>query len=717
MDREIQQVELNLTDVGRRCNPKLVEKKRAHVNQIKDETLDRDGESDVDKQSFGAQLALLHRCTTAISKTLRKRGSPLLVAKLLVICRLLHKTLSQNEPAPPFLEDLRNQLASLRRTLLKRTDKRLAFANSSTDDLIEVLAAYCLATSSSSDDAVRHFHQLRLEAIGNHLETDVSGDSVVKALGRYIQTLQSSKVILSRRLSDTLSKFKARPLLSDPEICNLGALGIDVLGRWVTPDINNFTPWIKLSELSKPEAEKVIKQWSSAAFKTFVQGCEKCLPQWADLSELLSLRKQALDTWLESWSATPAHSSLGVLEGIRTVFNKQLTRILADEARKLQSFGQRASSMISEWESKDHANVQPLWDQGLITTDYSNGAAHFKQAVVDRLLGRNEDVSAVLEDYQSWLSSIEGSRELLDEMRRSRWVDILDEDEDPDIDITAILNEDDPRILSEALQASVQEAFNTLQSSFNETPPSFGPSNQAPKAAFALRLIRHVRRGIPSAFIPQDFIFSAEIVPQLQDMLAAKVVARTDKLAISTDPHANPPGRTLWEGDPELPVQPSPPTFKFLRRLIRSMDDFGMDLWDPATVGVLKGSVQGVVAECIESAIGELESSPEDTSTEKEGEETQESNESTSTPEAGKCQNLHDRKIQLFFDTVYLLNAFATTPHPGSGDRDQDKLSGVVARVRDALGSELTDETGAMEKMAAEYWKRSKLLFGLLRVD
>jgi hypothetical protein len=716
MDREIQQVEFNLTDVGRRCNPKLVEKKHTHFNQIRDGALERttDTDSHDDKRAFGAQLALLHRCTASISRILRRRGSPLLVAKLLVVCRLLHKTLSQNEPAPPFLEDLRSQLASLRRTLLKRTDKRLSSADSTADDTVEALAAYCLATSSSSDEAVRHFHQRRLEAIGNHLGTGVSEESVLGALVLYIRTLQTSKIILSRRLSDILAKLKTRPLLSDPEIRNLDALGIDVLGHWVTPDISNFTPWIKLSELTKQEAEKVIKQWSSSAFEAFAKGCQKSLASWVDLSDLLSVRKKTLDTWLDSWSLTPVHSSLGILEGIRTVFNEQLIRILGDEAKKLEYFGQRTSSTISEWDSKDHASIQPLWEQGLISMDYSNGGAHFKQAVVDRLVGRNEDVSTVLEDYQSWLSSIERSKELVGEMRRTRWVDILGEsEEDLDIDITSTLNEDDPRVLSEALQQAVQEAFNNLQSSFSDTFSSFGPSNQSPKAAFILRLIRHVRRGIPRALIPSDFAFSSDFVPKLQDMLAAEVAGDAGQLVVPTDPNTKVPGRTLWEGDPELPVQPSPWAFKFLRRLMGTMDQCGPDLWDPSTVQVLKGALQGKVAASISSALGELEASSgpdENASTpaaeEQEGQESQKPQES----EQEKAHNLRDRKTHLFFDAVYFSNAFSTKPP------SENPLAGTVEQVQKSLDSGFPVEA-TIEKAAADYWGRTRLLFGLLGVS
>lgn len=35
MNMEIQEVESILTDIGRRCNPRLVEKKHAHAQQIK----------------------------------------------------------------------------------------------------------------------------------------------------------------------------------------------------------------------------------------------------------------------------------------------------------------------------------------------------------------------------------------------------------------------------------------------------------------------------------------------------------------------------------------------------------------------------------------------------------------------------------------------------------------------------------------------------------
>lgn len=41
MNREIQDVDSNLADIGQRCNPRLVEKKSAHLGHIKSDVLNK----------------------------------------------------------------------------------------------------------------------------------------------------------------------------------------------------------------------------------------------------------------------------------------------------------------------------------------------------------------------------------------------------------------------------------------------------------------------------------------------------------------------------------------------------------------------------------------------------------------------------------------------------------------------------------------------------
>lgn len=648
------------------------------------------------------------------------------MAKLTVVSRLLHKTISQQQPVPPFLENLRNQVASLRRTLLSRIDKRLASATSTADEIIEALAAYCLATSSSSDDAIRHFHQVRIDHIGSQLESqNASGEHVLNALRLYVRTLQSTRVLLSRRLSDVLGKLKARPILTDPDVRGLDDLGLDVLGRWVAPEVSNFTPWIKLNECFKSDAEKLIKQWSKQAFERFNDGCQKSLTTWSDFSSLLSLRENTLELWLCSWGSTPTHSSLQVLEGLRTIFNQRLRQVLSDQATSLDNFGQTVASVLSAWDAQEHTVTHSLWDHELMSLDYSNGAAAFKQTIADRLLGRDEDISNVLRKYQDWLSLIEDSRQSIDELRRVRWTDVLDdsEDGDMDIDITATLNEEDPQLLREALASAVRTAFDALDSSFKDTFKDFGDAPPSGKAAFMLKLIRLVRRDLPTDFHDNEFVLSKDIVPQLQEMLANEVLKQTHPLRLIAGSMAKAPrvpGRTLWEGDPESPVQPSPSTFKFLRRLVESMDGQGPGIWDISTISVLKGSTQTELSKAIISTLealnpssaidGDAANLSESKSLDEDkddGEEKQ--GDKQAAENSDKAQNLHDWKLQLYFDAVYLKNALA------SKDHDSEDFKAVLEKLSNEVAPN-AKSVKFMDRAASEYWKRTQLLLGLLAV-
>ncbi|KAL2828219.1 hypothetical protein BDW59DRAFT_143370 [Aspergillus cavernicola] len=711
MNREMEGVGTTLAEIGRRCNPRLMGKNYAHFSQINGETTDQDAT----KRALGAQLALLHRCSVLMSKMLRNRGSPLLIAKLFVISGLLHKTLAEQTSAPPFLETLRNQLASLKRGLRNRIDKCLARARSGVDEVIEALAAYCLATRSSSDEAVAYYHKIRFDVIGKQVElAKDSGANILAALRLYVQTLQVSKVILSRRLTDVLSKLKSRPLVTDPEIRNADDLAFDVLGRWVATDITNFTPWIKLNELTKQDTERTIKKWSKSAFDEFVRRCHSSLGSWVNFSNLLQLRKQTLELWLCSWSSTPTHSPLRVLEGIRTVFNTRLANLLSGEAKVLDAFGQAVGLVISRWGNGKPSGTQPLWDHELVSLDYSNGAAAFKEAITDRLLGRDEDISTTMEKYRNWLFSIGALREAIDALREVRWPDVLDEaaDEELDIDVAAILNEDDRELLLKGLTTAVAQAFDALQASLNDTYKSLGDTDRGEKAAFMLKLIRLVRRDLPQGSISSDIGFSQDIVPGLQETLASEVITQTRTLTFASNPQSKVVGRTLWEGEPELPIQPSPSTFKFLRRMVQSMDRYGPGLWDTSTVQILQSALQKDLAGRVTS-FPEILGSPVDESKPAPAEGTPPTQNGDDHPVDGSnnAQYYKDLMLQLYFDTVFISSALTNK------EAKQNPLGEVAETLRDSFGSETKPTTKTMDQRAKEYWHRTRLLFGLLAID
>lgn len=653
----------------------------------------------------------------------------LLVAKVLVVSRLLLQTLSPQPSTPPFLDDLRNQLASLRQTLRKRIDKHLTSANGQDDSIIESLAAFCLATSSSSDDAIHHFHQIRLDVITRQL--DSSFENIPKALRLFVRTLQTSKVLRSRQFADVLAKLKTRPILSDPDVRTLDGLEIELLGRWAAPQVINFTPWIKLSELGRSEGLQSIKTWSAHAFERFTEGAQKALARGNNFPELLSLRVDTIELWLSSWASTITHGSEDILERLRKIFNDHLERILTNQVQKIDDIAGQISLTVSNWENSEHISVGSLWSSDLITADYSNGASIFKHSVADCLLGRDGDVSAVLAKYKSWMVSVQELNESVEALRRLKWTDVLvgGEVEDEDVDVTPRLNEEDPRTLLNALHSAVRQAYQNLQDSFGDSFKAFGSSHLKQKATFLLRLVRHIRREIPSGFVEKDFLFSSQLTPELQNLLAKDIMNHSGSLVFvpSTGPMIKEnvmrpvPGRSLWEGEPPVPVQPSPSTFKYLRHLTATMDESGSDLWDPSTLRLLKGALEKELQKSLDSTIEELEgwetSSKAGPTSEAKDEETANNGdkrendaptdamdpESKSPAHAPQAEALHDWKVQLLFDALYLANMLG----------DPTQLADVVGRIQQS--ADLDDAAAkAIRKSAQEYWKRTELLFGLL---
>ncbi|KKY23768.1 putative vps51 vps67 [Diplodia seriata] len=233
MDRQMQHVESTLGVIGQRCNSRRVDSITKNYRGLAQHSRSLDAE----RFSFAAQLALLQTCPIVIRRTLKK-GSTLLAAKILVISRLLHKNLSSTSDATPFVDSLKNQLASLRRKLLHTIDTQFSRFNSETHDVLESMCAFSLATSSAPSDVLRHFHHVRLESITRLVdEGRTSQEHLPRALKLYVRTLVDTQTIFPKRLADALARLKARPLLQDPEIQAIAELNLDVHERWIAGEL------------------------------------------------------------------------------------------------------------------------------------------------------------------------------------------------------------------------------------------------------------------------------------------------------------------------------------------------------------------------------------------------------------------------------------------------------------------------------------------------
>ncbi len=669
--------------------------------------------ADKTRYAFASQLAVLQSCPLVITRLLRKRGSTLLAAKVLVISRLLHKSLSHRNDTPPFVESLRIQLGSLRRKLLIHIDRRFASSNTGTDTLVEAMCAFSLATSSLPKDVLRHFLHVRREALTARLEKGDGGDgNVLIALKVYIRTLQDTQAAFPKRLAESLAKLKAQPLLRDADVMGLMELSLDVHERWIADEVRNFTPWIRHEDLQKTEAESVLEEWARKAFAAFVDGFKKILEGVENMKDLVQLRKELLETWLSASSGSPSLSSSEVLDGLRAAITSQLGHLIRHRVGRLDLIGSEISGVIGRWRPGVTDAHLSLWDPSMTSMDVSNGAAAFKQAILDRSHGRNEAVLGVLERYNTWLRSTEEVEVVIQGLKDAKWDVDLEADEDDELGTDSrqsLLSEDDPRELQEEFDKALTKALRDLENQIRESVGSFTSEEQCQQAMFVLRVIREIRQRLPKHF--GNDRFGLTIVPDTQQMVVDMVLKNPihafqrgmEKRSRSGRVLA----RALWEGMPELPVQPSPAIFKLLHGVVSALAEVGSDIWSPDATDVLKKQLRASLSTLLKSSL-KLKLKPLDDQVNGLAGEQEERDEANGVNRRNSAANgeggVTDWNIQLLFDILFLRNA--TETNSGTGG---DELSALAETIH------LKDESlDRLRKAAEGYWKRTSLLFALL---
>ena len=138
--------------------------------------------------------------------------------------------------------------------------------------------------------------------------------------------------------------------------------------------------------------------------------------------------------------------------------------------------------------------------------------------------------------------------------------------------------------------------------------------------------------------------------------------------------------RALWEGEPKLPVQPGPGVFRMLRCLVTGMEGVGADIWGAGAVKELKRVVEEEVREIVKEWVGGIAGGEKET----------------------------EKVVQVLFDMLYLQRVIAGGV--GLADGGLEDVVGELVRL-----AGMDDVTmNRMRKSAAEYWKKSYLLFALL---
>jgi hypothetical protein len=317
---------------------------------------------------------------------------------------------------------------------------------------------------------------------------------------------------------------------------------------------------------------------------------------------------------------------------------------------------------------------------------------------------------------------------MLGQLKRQRWDDDLEDIED-DLSIESrsnLLSKEDPQMLQDHLDSSLEKAYLDLHEKITALLATYQNGEQVGQiSVYILRILRDIRSELPDKSSLK--VFGLSLVPSLHTTLATIVSREPVKAFTKPLNKKRVVGRALWEGDPELPVQPSPRIFKFLHALTLAMAGVGSDVWSPAAVEVLKQHLLSKLASAWNTsletldeqepaliaepttnevaAIDNAESEVAETAIEKVGDvekRTEASVEAVIDPIVRK-----EVLIQAFFDILVLQNYLD----------EGNEIGGELQTVGKSVESRILLDASSrrrLERGAKEYWKRTSLLFGLL---
>ena len=678
------------------------------------------GLADIERYSFASQFAILRSCPEVLSRLLRYGGSVLLAAKVLVISRLLHRKLSQRPKTPPYLDKVWNRLTSLRRKVLSGIDMKFQSVEITGKTLIEAMCAFALATSSSPADVLRHFHHVRLEAIiqqGHNSPDD--GRGILRALRVYTRTLNDTRTYVPGQLAKALQNLKSTPLFRGQDLRSLIELNLEVHQQWIGDDIKMFTPYIRSDDLQKLETNRILKDWAEQAFRAFLGELQGKLKAIDDLTVIMQLRTQVLQLWLSNSQRSVGIDGSEVFDGFRNAFNARLIELINVRTRSLEKFSAVIRETLQNWKSNSSDFYLSLWSTSMTSMEISKGGKAFTETLLNRSRGKNEILRARSIEYTAWLQRIEAIEELIISMRKIRWDEAIDEpqvDEDVLEDKQILLSEDDPRLLDSELRTALEKSFSALEDSIRNLVPEIQAPNRDQQAVFLIRIWREIRQRFPSSL--QHLDVGRNSITQLQQIAADGTIAaplHASQRQIEKDQRSSKVlGRSLWEGDPELPVLPSSWIFKLLYKLNISMMTLGNDIWSPQATDVLKKQLRAGLVSRLESwrepanmVNGSLlvEPSMQEDESKDSGAAPVESDDHESNLKSFN----EDGKIQRIFDLLYFMQATTGKGKPFENDSLALMQQSIVGEIGLAESS-----TKRMNKAAEEYWRRTSLLFALL---
>lgn len=777
MRKDIESTERRLERVADGCGRTAVGKKVAGLGKLgpaRGGLFEYDDDTEL---GWYARMKVLDGCVVSARTLLRgpptgnisgdsTKGQRLVAAtKVMVLARLLLKSVSEApEGRQTLVDSLRKKVGSLRRRLLDVIERSLQHTNDDREYLADALSAYSLATSSGTKDTLRHFLHLRGEAIALAFEehegaahTHAAEHNIIKALGLYTNTLLDVQALVPRRLSESLQRLKAAALLQDAGLRRLEGLRLEIGEMWFGDEIVYFTPYIRHDDLEGSQAVEMLRSWAKKGSEVFLQNLKKTLDTISDLKVVVDLRTEVLQTWIRQGGKARGFDSQEVLDELRETINDRLIALIEARVSKLHLVGSEVEAILAGWNSSSEEDEENMWSGPLLDMELTNGGARFKTALISCVHGRDLHVSRVLNSFETWKKLVDELFQSIDELKKQKWDgDFDDLDDDMSLeDRNEMLSVDDPTKLRKRVDRSLKQAFYDLHDKLTTLSHTFQASeHNGAISIFFLRVVREIRRELPASSDVQSFGLS--LVPELHRSLATSITSGAlSGLSSSLSWKQSNKGIILWEGDPPLPVQPSPAVFKLFRAISKSMSLAGPDLWSPVAVTVLKQHLSKSVAQEWSSALARLSSHvatnghaergpeqeasvtvvkqlPQEAETQVErdqqkdevaildskieqAQETSEVDVADTVAESSSDEQLQQSKtrldvlIQWVFD-VSVLRSSLEDPTTADQETSLKHIINILEKEAELVDAHIQ----RMRLSAAEYWKRVSLLFGLL---
>jgi len=619
---------------------------------------------------------------------------------------------------------------SQKQRLLRRVDVILVNPKSSLSQLIDSICAFCIVTISSSSDAIRHFHDLRLDEIRRLSDESEKGlDGALVGFDYYLQSLRTTTKLLGREFSDVVRDLRSKPLLQSSDIQALEDLDIATTRQFIPPEILNAVPWIKQPDGRGGEAASVLEEWSKVAFGEVCLRLKTTIEVIPNTSELLKFRAQMLQIWLPISFSTSTHSNSGLFEALRTIFNTRLKHLLHAKAESLSAIASEVESALKKGNDKSLVSSLPIWDHDFVTSSLGKGAISYKKQLMDRHLGQSKPTKSILKSLQHWTAAMSTSLENIQQLRTTRWNDVIEEDDDDDDDdddeeddrteqTVRTLQKDDPDLYEQEHNSALRTATQQFQARIKSAAENL-TNTETGKAIFLLRTIRAIHSHLSTFSIQQqqqDLTILTSSASLLHCLLATTT---TTTLLSPLKPSSLRPSMRklkavthLWAGNPPLPTHPSPPIFKLLQPLTTIMADHGPDIWCTEAVTILKRAVKKGLAE--RKLLHPGPSGPLDMRRQKfVGVNGTRNVEEADADAVGDPKTETETETQLLlttqtlFDSLYLFYALHVPEEDGDDEADPSTRTSFGQRPDHP-------HAAALDARAKDYWGRTNALFALL---